>query len=326
MFGSALMHARPAAGLARISLPRFIILATSVCLFVGLGSLLAWLKTGRVECARAFFVGPGALYLVFLGALEFSLCRIVVRQFSEGESLRPAWFLIMLSAGCHLVSAVTMQILSVPSLLNPLARGISAETAANLYRFGLLAGGPVQMVLLAGGLGWMLRLARQRGILPRIHLSDSFPLAVAGLVTYLQLSDLASLALSGSDPALYDLMAASTGPLYILLLVEASLVKSCMSAAGGGMIAKCWNSFAAAIFLSALSSLGMWLDSHGLLAAQPATISCFLGFFAATAYAVGPAWQIVAIQSACGGIGVPRFSPVATSLSALRLLNTARTH
>src|SRR5438132_14288164 len=95
----------------RISLPRFIVLATTVFLLLGLGSLLAWLKTGEVECARAFFLGPGALFLVLLAALEFSLCRIVVRQFGEGEPLRPAWFLIMLAGGCHLVSAVCIQLL-----------------------------------------------------------------------------------------------------------------------------------------------------------------------------------------------------------------------
>src|SRR4051794_23661902 len=95
-------YPRPVAGLARISLPRFILLATSVFLFLGLGSLLAWLCTGRVECVRTFFVGPGALYLIFLAALEFSLCRMVLRQFADGESLRPAWFLIALSGGCHL--------------------------------------------------------------------------------------------------------------------------------------------------------------------------------------------------------------------------------
>jgi hypothetical protein len=93
-----------------------------------------------------------------------------------------------------------------------------------------------------------------------------------------------------------------------------------LSAAGGGMIARCWNSYAAAIFLTALGNLGLWLDGHGLLNAAPATISCFLCYLAATAYALGPAWQIEAIQSACGEIGVSRFSP----LAALRLLHTAR--
>jgi hypothetical protein len=318
--------ARPTAALNRMSLPRFIILATSVFLFTGLGSLLAWLRTGQVECAATFFRGPGALYLVFLAALQFSLCRIAVRQFSIGEALRPAWFLLMLSGGCHLVSAICVQILSVHSPLNPLTHSLSAGTASDLYRFGLLVGGPLQMILMAGGLGWMLQLSRRNGMRPQFHLADSVPLAIAGLLAYLQISGLVAATRAGNELTLYDLISAATGPLLILLLAEASLVRSCMSVAGGGMIARCWSSFAAAVFLAALSNLGLWLDAHGLLSAAPATMSRFVSYLAATAYALGPAWQIEAIQSACGKIGVSRFSPVATWLSALRLLNTGRAH
>jgi hypothetical protein len=145
-------------------------------------------------------------------------------------------------------------------------------------------------------------------------------------LAYLQISELVAATRAGSELTLYDLISAATGPLLILLLAEASLVRSCMSVAGGGMIARCWSSFAAAIFLAALSNLGLWLDAHSLLSAAPATMSRFVCYLAATAYALGPAWQIEAIQSACGEIGVSRFSPVATWLSALRLLNTGRAH
>jgi hypothetical protein len=312
-------YARPAAGLVRMSLTRFILLATSVFLFVGLGSLLAWLYTDRVECLRTFFRGPGAIYLVFLAALAFSLCRLVVRQFSAGEPLRPAWFLLMAAGACQLVGTVCVQILGVYSPLNPLTHGMGAPaaTAFNLNRFGLLVGGPLEMVLLAGGLGWMLYLCGRSGMRLEFRPADGFPVAIAGVLTCLQISDL----MAGGEVALYDVISTATGPLLILLLAEASLVRNCMSAMGGGMIARCWNSFAAAIFLTALSNLGMWLDGHGLLSAAPATLSCFLCYLAATAYALGPAWQIEAIQHACGEIGVSRFSP----LAVLGLLHTGRT-
>src|ERR1051326_9033757 len=101
---TSLAHAHPAAGLDRLSLPRFVLLATAVFLFTGVGSLLAWLGTGNAQCATAFFAGPGTLYLLFLTIFEFSLCRIVLRQFKPGEPLRPTWFLMMVSAGCHVVS------------------------------------------------------------------------------------------------------------------------------------------------------------------------------------------------------------------------------
>jgi hypothetical protein len=304
----------------RVSLPRFVILATSIFLFVGLGSLLAWAGTGRMECARAFFRGPGAAYLVFLTLIEFSLCRMALRQFLEGEPLRPAWFLLTLSSGCNIVSAVCVQILGVPSALS------SPTLAADFYRFGILAGGPLRMLLLAGGVGWMLRLSRRRGTLWRFHLSSWIPLWITALYTYVRAADLAGAVQGGGDVSFYDVIVNSTGPLQLVLLVQSAMVRSRMSSAGGGLIARCWNSLAAAISLSVLGNLAGWMDSQGLLPAGLATVSCFLAYLAATAYVLAPAWQIEAIQRACGEIGVARFSPLATSLSALRLLNTARTH
>ena len=317
---AVLTRARTSAASGRMLLPRFILLATAVFLFTGLGALVAWLRTGHVECAATFFRGPGALYLVLLAVLGFSLCRIVVHQFAPGEPLRPAWFLVLLSAGCHLVSAVCVQFLAAGSSLNFLTQ----RTASDFYRFGLLVGGPVQMLLLAGGLGSMLLLARRIGIRPRLRLWELFPLAVAGVFAYLQISSLVESVRAGGELTLFDLLSVSTGPLLFLLAAEASLVRRCMACVDGGMIARCWNAFAAAIFLTGLGSLGLWLDGQGMLPAAPATMCRFLCYLASTAYALGPAWQIEAIQRACGGIGVSRFSPVATWLSALRLLNTGR--
>jgi hypothetical protein len=319
---TSLAHARPAVGLDRISLPRFVLLATAVFLFTGFGSLLAWLSTGKAECATTFFTGPGTLYLLFLTGFEFSLCRIVVRQFKPGEPLRPTWFLMMVSAGCHVVSTICMQVLSVRSPVNPLSFRISPAMAADLYHFGVLVGGPVQMLLLAGGLGWLLHLFRQSGMPPAFRWQDVIPLMIAGILTYLQISTLVAASRAGNVPGIYDLMCASSGPLLIILMLQATLVRNCMSVLNGGMIARCWSSFAVAILLTALSNLGLTLNSMGMLSAAPATISRFICYLAAMAYALGPAWQIEAIQSACGKIGVPRFSPVASWLSALRLLNT----
>jgi hypothetical protein len=48
----------------------------------------------------------------------------------------------------------------------------------------------------------------------------------------------------------------------------------------------------------------------------------YVRFLSATACALAPAWQIEAIQHACGKVGVSRFSPFASSLAALRLIQT----
>src|ERR1044071_4522444 len=118
------LGARIAPDPLRVSLPRFIMLAASIVLFVGLGALLAAQVTGRLECVEAFFHGSGALFLVTLACFQFSLARMAVRQFSEEEPLQPAWFLIMVASGCHLAGALCVQILSARSPLNPLAYGV----------------------------------------------------------------------------------------------------------------------------------------------------------------------------------------------------------
>ena len=306
-----------------MSLPRFILLATSIFLVVGLGALVAWQVTGRVECVRAFFGGSGAIYLVFLAAMEFSLGRLVVRQFSEDEPLQPAWFLIMVAGGCHLVGALCTQVLSVSGPFNPI-RHITGLDFAAIHRFGLIADGPLQMLLLAAGLGFMLRTCRRSGMAVRFRMSDWMLMAIVGVGTCFEVSSLVTALRTGRVLNTYDLLMAASGPLLILLLIQANLVKSYMATLGGGMIAKCWSSLAAAIFLTSVGNLGWWLDMHGLLPPGIVCLTWFVSFLSATAYALAPAWQIEAIQSACGKVGVSRFNPVTASLTAFRLLNPGR--
>jgi len=310
----------------RVSLPRFILLATSVFLLVGLGALVAAEVTGRAGCVDIFFRGPGAVLLVMLAFFEFSLARMVVRQFSNGEPLQPAWFLIMLSGGCHLLAALCVQILGVGGPLEPPAHWQgpwSDATATAIYRFGLIAGGPVQMALLAAGLFFLLRLCWESRIAARLSWLDSGLLLVALTGAACRIADVVHGVRAGHALAAYDLLEASSGPLLVLLLIEAILVKRFMSALGDGMITKCWTLITAAVFLTALANMGLWASADGILPQPLAAITWYIRFLAATAYALGPAWQIEAVQSACGEVGVARFSPFASSLAALRLINRA---
>jgi hypothetical protein len=225
------------------------------------------------------------------------------------------------------VSTLLIQILSANSPLNPLTRsGLSAfnPDMAAIYRFGLIVGGPLQMLLLAAGLGYLLRLCRRSGIVARFQPSDWVLLSIAGLETYFEISYLVGTVRGGGVLTLYDYLMATTGPLLILLLIEANLVRSYMGTLNRGMVAKCWSAFAVAIFLTSLGNLGIWLNLHGYLPPGIVSVTWYIWFLSATAYTLGPAWQIEAIQSACGVVGVSRFSPVASSLAALRLLNPGR--
>lgn len=308
----------------RVSLPGFILLTTSVFLFVGLGALVAGEITGRTECVRIFFHGTGALLLIALATFEISLARMVLRQFSEGEPLRPAWFLIMLAGGCHLAGTVCGQVLGGDSLLNLPASGAGTwleNNATAISRFGLIVGGPLHVVLLAAGLFFLLRLCWESRIAVSVSSFDCSMLLLAFAGAYAEVSSLAAGPRAGSALTAYDVLQVSRAPLLVILVVEAMLVKRCMSALGGGMVAKCWTAITAAVYLMTLANVGQWASASGLLPASLEVATWCIWFLSATAYALGPAWQIEAIQSACGEVGVARFSPFASSLRALRLIN-----
>jgi hypothetical protein len=309
----------------RVSLPRFLLLATSVFLFVGLGALAAWEITGRAECVSAYFHGPGALCLVTLAFFEFSLARLVVRQFSPGETLHPAWFLIMVSAGCHLAGSFCVQILSVDSVLNPLTYSMRAWFALNqesLRRFGLIVGGPLQMVFLAAGLSYVVRLCLHSRIKARFRWPDWILLLLAAVPAYSEILRLVMAARAGQDITPYEMLAVSTSPLLVLLLIEAGFVRHFIAVMNGGLIARCWSAFVAAIFLTTLENFAVWMTNYNHVPGSLAATSWYICFLSATAFALGPAWQVEAIQSACGEVGAARFSPFASSLAALRLINT----
>jgi len=176
-------------------------------------------------------------------------------------------------------------------------------------------------VLLGAGLFFLLRVCWESRLVARVSWFDCGLLLVALTDAYCEISQLIGGLRAGSGLTAFDVLQASGGPLLVVLLIEAILVKRFMTVLSGGMIAKCWMSITAAIFLTTLRNLGLWAFAEGLLPAQLAGITWYIWFLSATAYALGPAWQIEAIQSACGEVGVARFSPFARSLAALRLIN-----
>jgi hypothetical protein len=309
----------------RVSLPRFVAVAASVFLFVGLGAFAASEITGRELCISAYFQGPATLWLVAMAFFEFALARIVLRQFSKGEPMQPAWFLIMLSAGCHLTGAIFVQILSTDSVLNPLtytAQGRFGVDQEALHRFGLMAGGPLQMLFLAGGLALTLRWCRRSGLSRQHFRSDWFLLLLVALAVCLEIFHLATEVFGGRLATAYDMLTATSGPLEIILVIEAGLLQCYMRVMGGGLIARCWTMFSFAILLSAGVNLGAWMAESGYLPVWLPWMTWYVRFLSATACALAPAWQIEAIQHACGEVGVSRFSPFASSLAALRLIQT----
>jgi hypothetical protein len=180
------------------------------------------------------------------------------------------------------------------------------------------------MLLMMVGLSYVLRLCRRTRIVIRYAWSDAVFMLIAFAGAYPEIHRLVALSRARQPLTAYDFLIASGGPLLVLLLFQATVIRRYMVTLSGGMIGKCWNSFAASIFLGALGNLGLWIASFGHIPVPFAETTWYICFLSSTASALGPAWQIEAVQSACGEVGVSRFNPVAMSLAALRLLNTSR--
>jgi len=72
---------------------------------------------------------------------------------------------------------------------------------------------------------------------------------------------------------------------------------------GWGLIARCWFSFTAAIFLTSLGDIGLWAWSKGFLSHGFEAASWYVWFLASAAYALGPAYQLKAMLHATTGGG-----------------------
>ena len=101
---------------------------------IGVAAFAAWRITGDLSWVTQFFRVPAALLMLWLATVEVWLSILALNQFSVGEPLRRAWFLITISAGCDLLGTVLIQILGGGSGLNPMTRipGWSASDAEDL--------------------------------------------------------------------------------------------------------------------------------------------------------------------------------------------------
>lgn len=266
---------------------RLIFLSAAGLIAAGAVCVLASSLTGDEALIRAFFAGPGSVFLVACGALQLWLAARCWRRFSAGDLLRPAWLLITLSAGAQLAGVLLTHAMGARS------HGDAARLTTVLHDLGQFCN-PLYMGLLAAGLFAVLRTCRRQGMLGRLRALDW--LLVSGVIAYTAnfLSTVASA--QGFDSRI--ILSWTSDPLLCVLLLEAILIRRSASTMGWGLISRCWLSFTAAIFLTSLGDFGLWAWSKGYL--PPALVACswFVWFLAAAAYALGPAYQLMAMLRA----------------------------
>jgi hypothetical protein len=280
------------------SLPQLILLGTGIHLFIALLIYLAWVATGNDLWIISFFNYQGALFFLLCSGIGFGVSLMVWRQFSPGDAMRPAWFLIFLSFALRLSGDVLTHLLSINSSSSPMA----------LKELGQVVGGPGAMVLLAGGLLLVLRMYRRLGLLARLTVFDY---VLVGAVTAYTLRFAYDLLEWQSDsPAPVTILKAIkwlSDPLLSLLLFEAIFIRRSVIRMGSGLISRCWGAFTAGIFFTSVGDMGLWAVAQGYLNWPQSSITWYVWFLASAAYALGPAYQAEAMSRASKEVA--RYAP-----------------
>lgn len=284
-----------------ISYPFVIGSLTAALLVVGAVACLQWFSTGNYWWLNAFFQYPGAIFFLLMGSVGLGFSLRIWRQFEPHETLGTAWALITLSAGCHTLNALFAQILGQDSGLNPLSMsGSHGDLIASLREFGVLVGGPIQMLVLAEGLFLVLRAYKRLGLLvTKLKTLDYALLGAVGAYTAIHLYEVAQLL--GEPASLSHVIGWASDPLLTILLVEAVFLRRSVADAGWGLLSKCWGAFCAAILITSVGNMGIWAVWKGYLAPPWDSVTWFVWFLASAAYALGPAYHMEALRTARRG-------------------------
>jgi len=286
----------------RPSLSNLILLATSIHLSAGLVTHTLWLLRGNQALFRYYFAYQDPLFLLACNITELDLSYAAWRQFAPGQSLRRARLLIMVSALCHVVGSVLSHILPAESYLNPLyvlhlPRLKTAQT--HLKPLGMFIGGPVQMVVLGGGLFIAFRLCRRFQTRSKLKLVDwiilglvaAYALLVAYVIVRLRWG-------ARPTPGFAEVMDWANDPLLCALLFFAFFLRRSLVQMGWGFVTKCWGAYVVAILGTSVASAGLWLESFGIFPYPGSAILWYVWPIIYAAYALGPTYQVEAARVA----------------------------
>jgi len=285
----------------RLALPSTIVWVTCIHIAIGLAALTAYVLSEDKIWLRVYFDYQGALFFLVFGGLEFVLAALARRQFYADEPLHKAWTIIMLASAVRWVGLVMGNYLSAPTYINPLfylVRPWDPEAAASLREFGLMVGRS-NMILLAVGLGIVVRLYKRLGILARLRLTDYLMLALVVGFILRQGVQIYYLVSHQTGPLTFKAMHLwLTDPALACLLVEAVLLRRAVISMGWGLISKVWGAYPLAIFLTSVAHIGVWAHSYRYVPWQVGAVTWYLWFLVTAAYALGPAHQLQASMRA----------------------------
>ncbi len=277
-----------------------LVLLTAGYLLIGVAAFAAYSFTGNAVWVESFFRIPGALLAVFLAFVELLFSLQVRSQFSSGEPMYAVWMCMAGSAAFDLAGVVFSQVLAADSVLNPLAHSSlwSTQIAVQIRQYGLLLGGTCRFTLLAIGLALSVRIYYRNGLLGRLTWTDRILWLGMGAFSAKEIAEIIQAAQKGRVFPAIEIAGWPTDLLLWFSLTQALLLYRSAHQMGPGWITRCWNAFAVGSFLICVGVVADWATRWGYIIWPWNAITWYIWLPAGTAFALGPVYQLEAIQNA----------------------------
>jgi len=278
--------------------------ALGILLIVGLATYVSFVVTGKYDALVALFDRLGVTFFMLVSGTEVYFAYRARSLFEPAEEMHGTWTLVLLSAFCRLTGAALTGVLSKPLPLNPLVvlGTFRPDRAGALHDLGVAVSGPAAMALLAWGLMRVLLLNRRLGILGRLTMLDKSFIAAILVFMALQFIDIGGVLLGdrGRLTVTQSFMWLSD-PLLALLLIQAVSIRRSVLNMGQGLVARCWGMMALGVAFTSAGDAMMWAETHAFIPAVIQPLEWFIWFFAVTAFASAPCYQVEAAREAHAG-------------------------
>lgn len=285
---------------------RWIATLTALHLGAGAVAVAVWVATGSLFWILSYLRYAGAAFVVGLALAEAVLSVRAFLGFSRGDALRPAWLLISIAASARLAGFVLAEIFSAgPGLTSPrfIAQPAPWLPLSTTHRAGLALAGPVALLLLSPALALVGRAYDRHGLSGELRVMDWLALGVASFLMVNDTWDGIRWTLAREAPLdLYRALGFVVDPLLLVLLFQALTLRRAAQTMAGGLIGRCWSAYSAAVFLTVLGCLGQWAVNYGYLPRPVAVPTWFVWFLVSAAFAMGPAYQLEALDRVRRGL------------------------
>jgi hypothetical protein len=275
-----------------------VVLSCAVFLAGGLAACAWWQYSGATFWLDFWFKELGGPLLVAYAVVEALAAAAIVRLFDPGEPMRTAWQLLRAAACVHAASALFRHFLGKPVAANPLRLWHAPPGwLALCEEFGCVLGGTLYLALLMAGLAAALRVYAPLRLLPVPSAREWTVLcAAAGILVYTLRLIAYWLRQPGVQTSSLWWVGWLTDPLLGALLFLALLVRRAAAPLEGGLLARPWQAYFHATWLTCAGSVSVGLSTAGILSAEAAWPFWLIWHPAAALFALAPLFQLQAMM------------------------------